>query len=655
MKRDPHRRRSPRLVCIATHAVTAKNLMRGQLAYLRERGFETILITAPGSDLDAVSQREQVEAVPVAMQRNISPWQDLKSLIAMCRAIRRLRPDIVNAGTPKAALLGMLAAWLCGVPVRVYTLRGLRLETAKGATLGLVLNLVERLTSWCSTQVLCVSGSLRDAYVQRGLATREKTKVLGSGSSNGIDPGRFSAGPRLSVAALRERYGIRPAAPVIGFVGRLTHDKGICELFEAFERLLPEFPDLRLVLVGGFEAGDALPEELVGRLCVHPQVIRPGFVDETADFYRMFDLLAFPSHREGFPNAPLEAAAAGLPVVGFRATGTVDAVEEGVTGTLVPCGNVSALTAAARRYLDDRQLAQQHGAAGRERVAREFPQEKLWNELALLYHDLLHERKLLHTAVSSSFETDGASAKAGNESALGLPRLAPPAVHRWKPRASFYARHGKRILDVSLAIAAMALLSPLLFCTALLVRAKLGVPVLFRQQRPGRFGVPFLVRKFRTMTDARDAEGRLLPDDERLPALGRWLRSTSLDELPELWNVVRGDMSLVGPRPLMMQYVERYTPEQFRRHEVRPGLTGWSQINGRNSLDWEEKFRLDVWYADNVSLWLDLKILFLTPWAVLKREGISAGDHATMPEFLGTRVASDSKLPRYEPALRKAA
>lgn len=194
----------------------------------------------------------------------------------------------------------------------------------------------------------------------------------------------------------------------------------------------------------------------------------------------------------------------------------------------------------------------------------------------------------------------------------------------------------KRLFDVALVVAAAPLWLPLLGVLAGLVRWRLGSPVFFRQTRPGRHGELFELWKFRTMTDARDAAGRLLPDAQRLTRFGRWLRSTSLDELPELFNVLRGDMSLVGPRPLLPQYLERYTPEQARRHEVRPGLTGWAQVHGRNALTWEEKFRLDVWYVDHQSLWLDLKVLCLTCWHVLRRHGINAPGEATMPEFLGT-------------------
>jgi len=191
----------------------------------------------------------------------------------------------------------------------------------------------------------------------------------------------------------------------------------------------------------------------------------------------------------------------------------------------------------------------------------------------------------------------------------------------------------KRVFDIVVSAVALTVLAPVMGLIALLVWRTMGRPVLFRHVRPGLHGKPFVMYKFRTMRDLRDAEGKLLPDEARLTPFGRWLRTTSLDELPELVNVLRGEMSLVGPRPLLMEYLERYTPEQARRHEVKPGITGWAQIHGRNNLSWDERFKLDVWYVDNWSLWLDVKILWRTLWMVLRREGISAQGHATMPRF----------------------
>lgn len=201
----------------------------------------------------------------------------------------------------------------------------------------------------------------------------------------------------------------------------------------------------------------------------------------------------------------------------------------------------------------------------------------------------------------------------------------------------WYPRWGKRVFDLALAIPLAVVSLPFFVMVAIFVRLFLGSPVLFQQQRPGRDGRVFWMVKFRTMTSAVDEHGKLLPDDVRLTRFGSFLRMTSLDEIPELWNVIKGDMSLVGPRPLLVQYLDRYTPEQARRHEVRPGVTGWAQANGRNAVTWEQKFAMDVWYVDHVSLGLDLKVLWRTLLSVVKQEGISSADHATAPEFSGTR------------------
>ena len=193
----------------------------------------------------------------------------------------------------------------------------------------------------------------------------------------------------------------------------------------------------------------------------------------------------------------------------------------------------------------------------------------------------------------------------------------------------------KRIIDILGAGLGLLLLSPVLVILAYKIRREMGSPVLFRQTRPGLHSKTFQMIKFRTMRDAFDANGRLLPDTERLTKLGRFLRSSSLDELPELWNVLKGDMSLVGPRPLLVEYLPLYSPDQARRHEVRPGVTGWAQVNGRNAISWDEKFTLDVWYVDNRNLWLDLKIIWLTILKVIKRDGISATGEITMTKFMG--------------------
>lgn len=215
-------------------------------------------------------------------------------------------------------------------------------------------------------------------------------------------------------------------------------------------------------------------------------------------------------------------------------------------------------------------------------------------------------------------------------------------AYRWEMRLVVRNKHVKwlnrilkRLLDLSVSLIFLCLFSPLYLVIAIMVRTKIGSPVLFRQERAGLNGKPFTIYKFRTMTEQKDVEGNLLPDEKRLVPFGVFLRKTSLDEIPEFFNVLKGEMSLVGPRPLLVEYLERYSPEQKRRHLVKPGITGWAQINGRNLLSWEERFKYDLWYVDNWNILLDLKILFITLLKVFKREGINAEGYATMPEFKG--------------------
>jgi sugar transferase EpsL len=209
-------------------------------------------------------------------------------------------------------------------------------------------------------------------------------------------------------------------------------------------------------------------------------------------------------------------------------------------------------------------------------------------------------------------------------------------TQQMNPSRSSYQRWGKRVFDLAAGVMSLPVVLPLFVMVALLVRLRLGAPVLFRQERLGVGGRSFFIRKFRSMTDAHDAEGNLLPDAKRLTTTGRCLRATSLDELPELINVLRGEMSFVGPRPLHSRYRDRYTPQQFRRHEVTPGMTGWAQVNGRNALSWEDKFNFDLWYVEHQSLWLDLKILTLTLLRLISRAGINQQGQATAEEFQGS-------------------
>src|ERR1019366_6541908 len=295
------------------HAVTSSVslvLLRGQLAYLRAAGFHPAVVCSPGPQLEETRETESIPVFTVEMEREISPLKDLVALVRASQLVRRLRPMISNCGTPKAGLLVGLAAWLNRVPCRIYTLRGLRVETARGPKRWLLL-LTERIACGCAHRVICVSPSLRQRVVELGVVPPEKTIVLASGSSNGVDPSRFSSTPeRLADAAeIRRRLGIDPYCPVIGYVGRLTSDKGIPESIAAFRLIRQSFPDVVLLLVGSYEEGDPVPPETRAAIESDSGVIRVDFTSEIATYYFVMDMLALPTHREGFPNVALEAQA----------------------------------------------------------------------------------------------------------------------------------------------------------------------------------------------------------------------------------------------------------------------------------------------------------------------------------------------------------
>lgn len=386
-----------RLVHLTTVPQTLFFLI-GQAGYMRSRGFDVHAVSSPGKRLEEFGNQERIPIHAVPMARAITPMHDLAALWRLWCLFQKLSPTILHAHTPKGGLLGILAAALARVPVRIYHIHGLRFTTTKGIKRQ-VLVAAEKISCALAHQVLCVSPSVRELAVGLGLCSAQKIKVLGAGTINGIDAvQRFN--PQQIGTGVRERtrrqYGIPENALVIGFIGRITRDKGVEDLVSAWERLQDVYPSLHMVIAGRFEPLDPISEQAQHMLRSHERIHLLGPTRDLAPVYAIVDVVVLPSYREGFPYVPMEAAAMGLPVVATRVVGCVDAVVDGVTGTLVPPRDPQALAEAIRRYLDDPDLRRRHGQAGRERVLRDFRPEAIWEATYQEYVRLLQERGLRH-------------------------------------------------------------------------------------------------------------------------------------------------------------------------------------------------------------------------------------------------------------------
>jgi glycosyltransferase involved in cell wall biosynthesis len=393
--------RAPHILVGVTSAQTCL-ILASRLRALVDAGFRVSLVSAPGGMAAHGCEVAGVSTYEIPMARRISPVRDLVALIRIACLLCRLKPDIVEFSTPKAGLLGSVAAAICRVSGRVYFLRGLRLETASAVKRWILL-WSERTAAACAHVVMVNSRSLRKLAIELGFSSEQKLVLLGEGSSNGVDVGRFSPGQSMA----REELGIPAGARVIGFVGRLTADKGLPELVEAFAQILRAEPDSCLLLVGWFDAAeDALGLELRARVEGHPQIVCTGYVEDAAPYYRVMDVLVLPSWREGFPNAVLEAAASGLPVVATSCTGSRDAVVPEITGLLVPPGEVGAIARAVVRILSDDGLRCNMAEAARRWALDHFDQRLVLSRTVSFYRQLL--------------ESETSKAGAGDNAITGL-------------------------------------------------------------------------------------------------------------------------------------------------------------------------------------------------------------------------------------------
>jgi len=381
---------SVRLVHITT-VPGSLGFVRGHVGYAKSKGLDVHAVSSPGELLTQFASDEKVPVHAVDMPRRITPLRDLVAIARLCRVFRAVHPHIVHSHTPKGGMLGMISAWITRVPVRIYHIHGLPMITAKGYK-RVLLSWSEKAACTLAHQVLCVSHSIRDVAIAEGLCPSAKIKVLLNGSINGVDaegkfnPSRFDEHAR---AQTRSSYGIPADAVVIGFVGRIVHDKGLVELVEAWKSLRGEFSDLNMLVVGAFESKDMVPPETEKVLKEDPRIILTGKLADVSQVYSAMDILALPSYREGFVVVALEAASMGLPVVATDVPGCRDAVVDGVTGTLVPPRDSTALALAVCQLIIDPNLRHEYGQSGRKRVLRDFRQEDMWEALYSEYTSLL--------------------------------------------------------------------------------------------------------------------------------------------------------------------------------------------------------------------------------------------------------------------------
>lgn len=377
------------------HAVTVSeslSFMDGQLRYLKDKGFEPKALSSKGPGFEEFQSSEQVEMLELPMDRGISPLHDLQSLARCIALFRKERPLVVNASTPKAGLVVTVAARICGVPVRIYTMRGLRMETTAGWKRNLLLTM-EKIAASSATHCLAVSDSLRERAVEFGIASEEKISVLGKGSGDGFDVARFQATPEIAAAkeALREQYNIHKEHTILGFVGRLTRDKGVNELVAAFKLLSLENERLRLLIVGDYEDDDPVEESVKWEIDNNPKIIKTGFLPDPVAYYHLMDIFVFLTKREGFGNVSIEAALCGLPVIASDVTGARNTIVDEKTGLLVDPKNLQEIIETIHKLIASDSLRARFGEAGREWASAHFSNEVLWKELDSFYKNCLGE------------------------------------------------------------------------------------------------------------------------------------------------------------------------------------------------------------------------------------------------------------------------
>lgn len=578
---------------VASVDITVKFLLQSQLKFLINQGYDVSVVCSNGKWVDSIIN-EGIKVKTIKIKRKISPFYDLITLWNLYWYFKKEKFDIVHTHTPKPALLGQMAAKLAGVPIVINTIHGLYLGNKFSDFKKQFYIFIEKISDSFSDLIFSQNKEDILAMEKNKIADVQKVKYLG----NGIDLEKFNK-HKFSEEFIKNKkieLGVSLNSKVIGTVGRMVKEKGYLELFSAFKKVLERFPDALLLIAGpqDFEKKDAIKPEIARQFGIGSNILFLGERTDLDEIYPLIDIFVLASHREGFPRTIIEASAEELPVIATDIRGCREIIENKKTGILFPLGDSEKLAKLIIFILENSQFAKDLGKNARIKAEKEFDENLVFEKLKTEYNRLFEEKKL-----------------------------------RNKKKFQLFL---KRVFDVVISIMGLIVLSPLFLAVAVLIKIDSTGKVFFRQERIGKNGKPFYPFKFRTMIEGAENKGlgiTTAKNDERITKIGKFLRKWAIDEFPQLINVLKGDMSLVGPRPTLKYQVEKYNNFQKKRLLVKPGLAGWALIHGRNLLSWEERIKYDVLYVENWSLRLDIKIIFLTFYLIfIKQEGVYAKNGA---------------------------
>lgn len=558
-----------------------------------------VIALIPHGDCFFKFQKHGIEAISYEINRaSLNPISGIKTILEISKILKEQKPDIVHTFMLKPNIYGSFAAKLAKLDCIINSLTGLGSfyiqKTFKTEIIRLIIETLNRISFKIANKVLFQNNDDLTLYVEKGIIESKKAILI---KGSGIDTKIFSPLSSDEKDKIRQNLQIPKDSCVILMIARAIKHKGVVEYYKAAQEITNKYKDVVFLYVGGVDNGNisAMNEE-----SLHTDFVRYlGVRDDIRDIVGICDIFVLPSYREGIPRTLLEAGSMAKPIVTTNAVGCREVVDNGINGFLVNVGDYKDLESKITTLIQDKNLREEFGKKSREKICNEFGVESIVASYLKLYNDTIEDKE------TNTFKI--------------YPHIIKP------------------ILDRFFALILIICFLPIILTIAILIKNKLGSPILFSQDRPGKNGKIFKIYKFRTMSDERDENGELLSDEIRLKGFGKIIRKTSLDELPQLFNVLKGDMSFIGPRPLLAEYLSLYSKEQARRHEVMPGITGWAQINGRNAISWEEKFKLDVYYVDNVSFMLDLKIFFLTIYKVLRKKDINSSTSVTMEKFTGSQ------------------